>query len=88
VASRDTPAACTCDPGLPENARGAQCPQHGILAFMQGADVFDEEATADVVLTREQADEIAEVLISMAVRLPMKYRDHGEALVLLKWRSA
>jgi hypothetical protein len=42
----------------------------------------------DVLLTREQADEIAEVLISMAVRLPVKYRDHGGALALLKWRPA
>lgn len=41
-----------------------------------------------VVLTREQADEIAEVLISMAVRLPLKYRDHGDALHLLKWRPS
>ena len=38
-----------------------------------------------VVLTAEQAEEICDVLIGMAERLPLKYRDHGKVIVWLRW---
>lgn len=44
------------------------------------------ERNEAVVLTREQADSICLVLIAMAMKLPLKYRDHGDSLVLLGWK--
>jgi hypothetical protein len=38
-----------------------------------------------VTLTHAEADYISETLIAMAVRLPMKYRNHADALDLLKF---
>jgi hypothetical protein len=38
-----------------------------------------------VELSSEQAEEICAVLIEMAQRLPLKHRNHEQALVWLRW---